>query len=222
MTSYQEIRADLLAAYGTDGVRLREKLGKAAWKIAERNQFLARLQQENCRTLLEIGAGTGQDSQSFADAGLEVTATDLSPEMVASCQAKGLNAQVMDFSQPVFAPESFDAVYAMNCLLHVPNAELPSVLALIRDLMRPGGLLFMGVYGGAGEERHKAGDDHVPPRFFSLRTDEQIQEFAGQFFQTLDFHVLADGPPWHFQSLTLRRPITRGRSYDNSLVPTRA
>jgi SAM-dependent methyltransferase len=127
--------------------------------------------------------------------------------MVARCQAKGLTARVMDFSEPVFAAGSFDAVYAMNCLLHVPNAELPAVLEKIRDLMRPGGLFFMGVYGGTGEEGALADDNHTPPRFFSWRTDEQVQALARQCFEMVDFHVVQHGPDRHrFQALTMRRP----------------
>jgi SAM-dependent methyltransferase len=206
MAEYERIRGDLLVSYGESAARQRDESDKTPWKITERAEFLRRLQREGCRTLLEIGAGTGQDSLYFAEAGLEVTATDQSPAMVARCQAKGLTARVMDFSEPVFAPGSFDAVHAMNCLLHVPNAELPSVLEKIRDLMRPGGLFFMGVYGGTGEEGAVADDDHTPPRFFSWRTDEQIQAYARESFEIADFHVVQHGADrYRFQSLTLRR-----------------
>lgn len=207
MTDYGQIRAELLTAYGPAGTRYRDELEKPAWKLAERAAFLGRLQHGECRSLLEIGAGTGQDSLYFAAAGLDVTATDLSPDMVASCRAKGLRAEVMDFSEPLFAGGSFDAVYAMNCLLHVPNSELPAVLAAVRQLLRPGGWFFLGVYGGEGEEGSMAGDDHVPPRFYSWRTDKQIQDFAGQFFEIVDFHVVKIRSDVHgFQSLTLRCP----------------
>src|SRR5215469_10540854 len=103
--------------------------------------------------MLEIGAGTGQDSLFFAGHDLDVIATDISAAMVARCRDKGLDARVMDFSQLDFPAESFDAVYAMNCLLHVPDAELPAVLRSIARVMVPGGLFFLGVYGGgpAGE-----------------------------------------------------------------------
>ena len=205
MAGYDRIRADLLVSYGLDGARRRDTQPKHDWKLAERAEFLRRLQLERCRSLLEIGAGTGQDAAYFAAAGLEVLATDMSPEMVASCQAKGLTARVMDLSEPALPPESFDAVHAMNCLLHVPNAELPAALAAIRQLLRPGGLMFAGVSGGNGEEGPLADDDHLPPRFFSFRTDEQIQEFARQFFEIVDFHVVPVPGGHHFQSLTLRR-----------------
>lgn len=169
MTSadYQQVRADLRRAYDGAADR-RDAQDKPQWKLAERAAFLRRMQQASCTRMLEIGAGTGQDSVFFSDHGLDVVATDLSAAMVARCRDKGLDARVIDFSQLDFPAESFDAVYAMNCLLHVPNAELPAVLASIARVLRPGGLFFLGVYGGSDgtEEGPVAWDDHVPARFF--------------------------------------------------------
>jgi SAM-dependent methyltransferase len=199
------IRAGLLASYGDEAARRRARKVKAPWKLAERDAFLARMLLQGCRDLLEIGAGTGQDSAFFAEHGLNVVTTDLSEAMVTICRAKGLDALVMDFASPCLAPESFDAVHAMNCLLHVPNAALPRALAAIRALLRPGGLFYLGVYRGDGREGPLAGDDHVPPRFFSWRTDVQIQQFASGFFEIVDFHVVPVGGGEAFQSLTLRR-----------------
>jgi SAM-dependent methyltransferase len=213
---YQDVLSDLRTAYD-GGASDRDGYTKTPWKIAERAAFLERLQVYGCRRLLEVGAGTGQDSVFFMEHGLDVVATDLSPAMVQRCQEKGVDARVLDFlalggadsadvEQPAgFAPESFDAVYALNCLLHVPNADLPAVLSGIAAVLRPGGLFFLGVYGGDGSEGPAEWDSHVPPRFFSWRTDEQIQQFARVEFDILEFHVLTAGE-FRFQSLTLRRP----------------
>jgi SAM-dependent methyltransferase len=209
---WDRIRAGLLESYGAEGARRREGKGKPEWKLAERAAFLRLMQDEGCRTLLEIGAGTGQDSLYFADNGLEVVTTDLSPAMVAICRAKGLDAQVMDFAAPSFAAGSFDAVHGMNCLLHVPNAKLPGVLAAIRGQLRPGGLFYLGAYGGDGTEGTLADDDHVPPRFFSWRTDEQMLRATGEWFDTVEFHVVPVEAGHHFQSLTLRRPVAEEKS----------
>lgn len=201
---YHDVLASLRAAYdGAAGHRDRRE--KAPWKTAERAAFLRRVRDEQGRRLLEIGAGTGQDSAFFAEHGLEVVATDLSPQMVARCRQKGIDARVMDFLHLRFPAGSFDAVYALNCLLHVPNADLPVVLEAIAAVLRPGGLFFLGVYGRDAPEEGVSGDAvHHPPRFFSWRTDEQIQQFARRSFDIVDFHVA--GPETHFQSLTLRRP----------------
>jgi len=204
---YQQVRDNLRRAYDEAADR-RDRKVKEPWKLAERAAFLRRLKQANCTRMLEIGAGAGQDSVYFASHGLDVVATDLSAAMVALCRAKGLDARVMDFSQLDLPAESFDAVHAMNCLLHVPNAELPAVLASIARVLRPGGLFFLGVYGGDGAKEGPAdSDDHVPARFFSWRTDDQIVQFARESFDIIDFHIAQADTEYRFQSLTLRRPI---------------
>jgi len=95
----------------------------------------------------------------------------------------------------------------MNCLLHVPNHDLPAVLAAIRTVLRPGGLFFVGVYGAnESAEGPKSDDEHGPLRFFSWRTDEQLLGFAAAWFDVVDFHSVGVGRGHRFQSLTLRRP----------------
>ncbi len=224
--TYQQVAASLRAAYDGSAQR-RDRTEKAAWKLAERAAFLDRLRAEravrlraeravrlgagHAVRLLEVGAGAGQDSQFFAASGLAVVATDNSPEMVAYCLAKGLDARVADFLSLGLPAASFDAVYAMNCLLHVPNADLPAVLRALRFVLRPGGLMFAGVWGGEGTEGIADDDYHVPPRFFSWRTDQQLTAAMSAFFEIVDFHV-RDLGEHRFQSMTLRRaaPATQG------------
>lgn len=203
---YDDVIEPLRRAYD-GGARRRDASGKSPWKLAERETFLGRLKDQGCSRLLEIGAGTGQDSVYFQENELEVVAVDLSPAMVALCREKGLEAHVMDFLNLDFAPGSFDAVYALNCLLHVPNSDLPAAMDAICTLMRPGGLFFLGVYGGGNltGEGPFEDDDHDPPRFFSFRGDEQLREYARNAFEIVDFHVVGSDE-LRFQSLTLRRP----------------
>ncbi|MFB4292950.1 class I SAM-dependent methyltransferase [Nonomuraea sp. ATR24] len=199
---YDDVLGPLREAYDRSA-RQRDASGKAAWKQAEREAFLGRLPDGG--KLLEIGAGTGQDSVYFRDHGLDVVAVDLSPEMVARCREKGLDARVMDFLGLDFAPGSFDAVYALNCLLHVPDRDLPAVLEAIHRVMRPGGLFFLGVYGGGSltGEGEFADDEQWPPRFFSFRSDEELVERASRVFEVVDFHAVGADHS-RFQSLTLR------------------
>jgi SAM-dependent methyltransferase len=201
---YDEVLEPLRAAY--DGrAAWRDGLTKEPWKVAERQAFRDRLAPG--ARLLEIGAGTGQDSAYFQEEGFAVVAADLSPVMVEHCRAKGIEAHVMDLLRLDVRPGSFDAVYTMNCLLHVPNHDLPAVLAAVRAVLRPNGLFFLGVFGGAeSAEGPIEGDEHVPPRFFSWRTDEQLLGYATACFDVVDFHGVEVGRGRRFQSLTLRRP----------------
>lgn len=122
----------------------REQSGLAPWKSEERRRALDAFKRAGAAALLEIGAGTGRDSLYFQEHGLAVTAVDLSERMVELCRNKGLTAYRMDFSRMSFADRSFDAVFAMNCLLHVPKAELREMLGEIARVLKPGGLFLSG------------------------------------------------------------------------------
>src|SRR6266545_2040517 len=101
--SYAEVIESLRAAYD-QAVDAREEAAERAehtraeaWKAAERQRFLDHLRGEDRLRLLEVGAGTGIHGRFFQSQGLAVVCTDLSPQMVALCTRKGLEAHVMDF-----------------------------------------------------------------------------------------------------------------------------
>jgi SAM-dependent methyltransferase len=202
--SYDEVLPTLRAAYD-HGAAQREAMVKQLWKLIERESFMDRLRLAGARRLLEVGAGSGQDSQFFAEAGLTVVATDLSPAMVDYCRAKGLDARVADVLSlgSLFGTGSFDAIYTANCLLHVPDRDLPAVLGTLAGLLRPGGLLYLGVWGGQDFEGHLEDEDHEPKRFFAWRTDEQLLEYVARDFTVLEFHTVTIAYRHHYQSLVL-------------------
>jgi SAM-dependent methyltransferase len=208
-----DVTASLRTAYNR-AVEERDQSDPDPWKEAYRQAFLEMveglveglMEGKTRRTLLEVGAGTGKDSLFFQEHGLGVTCIDLSPAMIERCRERGLRAQVGDIREQCFAPASFDAVYSMNCLLHIPKAELPAVLAEIQRVLRPGGLFFLGLWGGQDSEYVWAEDHYEPKRFFSLHTDEGIRAAVQPFFAEVSFETHDAGPRGHFQRLILRRP----------------
>ena len=205
---YEQVIDGLRQAYDRSAAeRDAGTLGRLApWKLDARAGFLARLQAQGKRTLLEIGGGPGHFAAYFRDAGLEVVMTDLSPAMVRLAQAKGLDARVMDFLSLDFPPASFDAVFALNCLLHVPAADLPRVLAAVHRLLRPGGLFFYGVYGGYAFEGTWPDDHHDPPRYFTFHPDDELRRLVSGLFDEVSFRAIpVEGETdSHFQELILR------------------
>ena len=110
---HRTVAADLRAAY--DGsAEARSSSERAPWQLTERDAFLSRLKREGMSSLFEVGAGAGHDSQYFADNGINVIATDLSPQMVAMCRRRGLKAHIMDVLDLALPVGAFDAAYAMN------------------------------------------------------------------------------------------------------------
>jgi ubiquinone/menaquinone biosynthesis C-methylase UbiE len=96
-------------------------------------------------TVLEIGCGTGTTSLRLAPSVSRMIATDVSSEMIAIAREKATAqaCQNVEFSAATVerAPGSdgtYDAVLAFN-LLHL-IADLPSALAHVHRLLKPGGL----------------------------------------------------------------------------------
>ncbi len=201
-----QIKSNLIEAYNKHAAD-REAYTVESWKLELRADFLSLIKEENKTSLLEIGPGAGKDSLFFQENGLNVKCVDLSPELVKICQQKGLDAHVMDMTALSFPEESFDVVYALNSLLHIPKKELPNVLKNIQTVLKPNGLFYMGVYGSENESEHIwENDSYTPKRFFAFYSDEHLQEITGQYFEVISFKkVTFEGNQPHFQRLILRK-----------------
>ena len=204
----KETRIDLRIAYDRQAAD-RDAASVAEWKIKERADFLSMLKKEGKQTLLEIGSGPGRDGLFFLENVLKVTCIDLSPENIHLCREKGLTAYVMDMGNMFFPDKSFDAAYSLNSLLHLAKVELPGVLKDIYYLLKPGGLFYMGVYGGNDFEGFRENDVTIPPRFFSYHTDNHLLEVVGEVFEILDFRRVQyrEDASHHFQSLFLKKRL---------------
>jgi SAM-dependent methyltransferase len=205
---YEAVKQDLRRAYDADA-DAREGMADTPWKAEERRRFADRLRAAGATRLLEIGAGHGVSGRYFADEGFDVTCVDLSPELVRHCLAKGLHAAVMDFSDLDFEDASFDAVFGMNCLLHVPGSELGRVLNEVRRVLAPGGLFYWGQYGGQDFEGVWETDRCDPKRFFAFFTADRIEAKAAEHFDLLEAHYTElESAIDQYQGLILRSPGT--------------
>ncbi len=121
---------------------LRDPLVRAAWTA-----LLAQWLPAAPATILDIGCGTGSISGVLAALGHVVTAIDVAPAMVAQAQAKAQAAgqritfQVMDASDPRFAPQHFAVIICRHLLWALPEPD--RVLQRWVDLLVPGGRLVL-------------------------------------------------------------------------------
>jgi 2-polyprenyl-3-methyl-5-hydroxy-6-metoxy-1,4-benzoquinol methylase len=109
------------------------------------NQFiLKRLGNLAGRRVLDIGCGLGESSVMFSLLGAEVTASDLSPEMVrfaeklAEYHGVKITTAVGAAEEIKVESESFDVVYCANTLHHLVNKQ--RFVERIQSLLKRGGI----------------------------------------------------------------------------------
>ena len=175
------------------------------FKVQERSEFLKFLKAEGRETLLEIGCGHGQDAQFFQNQGFRVLAVDNTPMMVKLTAEKGIAAQVLDCYDLDEINESFDAVYTMNCLLHIPKRDFDRILRLISGRLNENGLMYLGIWGDKDFEGIWEQDIYEPKRFFSFWKAETLLEILQQSFRLEYYRRLEPREGRIFNSLIVRK-----------------
>lgn len=109
------------------------------------HEFLLKHVPLECKNVLEIGCGTGAFSRRLAQRAGQVTAIDLSAEMIRVAGSRSTSFPNIDFEIDDIVtrelPEShFDCIASIATLHHVPTR---AVLLKIKAALKPGGSLIV-------------------------------------------------------------------------------
>ena len=194
----------LIASYERHALE-RESNAPDAFKERERDAFLQCLRDEQRSSVLELGCGPGHDAKFFQAQGFQVFAVDNAPAMVKLARKKGISARVLDCYNLDQMSETFDAVYSMNCLLHIPQADIGEIFDLIAARLVEDGLMYVGVWGGDDFEGILERDTYEPKRFFSLRRTETLLKVLQKSFRLEYYRRLEPRDGICFHSVIARR-----------------
>lgn len=89
------------------------------------------------KRVLDLGCGTGRNSEALAEAGADVVALDVEVDLAAETATHGTAAVAGDATRLPFADGAFDGLFCSNVLEHVPS--VPDMLDEMARVIAPGG-----------------------------------------------------------------------------------
>jgi SAM-dependent methyltransferase len=110
--------------------------------------------------ILDFGCGCGRVARHWAPLeGPQVHGSDYNPQLAAWCgeNLPFVRVGVNDLAPPTgYDPGSFDLVYALSVLSHLPADLGQAWVTELRRILRPGGLLIVSVLGDSVRDRLSA------------------------------------------------------------------
>jgi ubiquinone/menaquinone biosynthesis C-methylase UbiE len=119
----------------------------------------------------DIGCGPGRITAHLRSLGLDAFGIDLSPATIDVAQRDhpGLRFEVGSMTSLELADDSLTGLLAWFSLIHVPDDEVPEVLAEFSRVLRPGGALLLGFHAGEGTELKTEGYGGHPMKVYVHR-----------------------------------------------------
>ncbi len=156
-------------------------------------------------SILDLGCGPGRDAKIFSDNGFAVTGIDLSLKMTILAKETSPTStfRVMDLRTLDFPDKTFDAIWACASYLHVAKQDILHALQEANRVVKPGGILFVGIKQGEGEELTpdlRYGDAEKFWSYFSTEEIRQYIEKAGFEVQEL-YTVKTSKPTYHSKGI---------------------
>lgn len=111
--------------------------------------------------LLDFGCGCGRITRHWAGFRAEVHGSDYNPRLVRWCAG---NLRFAEFSVNGLEPplryetDSFDAVYGISVMTHLPEELQDAWIAELTRVLRPGGLLLLTTHGASYADRLTPGE----------------------------------------------------------------
>ncbi len=129
--------------------------------------FLERISKD--ARILDLGCGSGRDSDYFLKNGYEVVAMDGSEEFCMIVKERlACEVHHLSFDEIRFENE-FDGIWACASLLHLPKSKLPGMFNRLFLALKEGGVLYCSFkYGNFEGERSG--------RYFTDLTEDTLEE----------------------------------------------
>ncbi|MCR6487188.1 class I SAM-dependent methyltransferase [Amycolatopsis sp. OK19-0408] len=151
--------------------------------------FADLVQADGGGPVADLGCGTGRVTTYLAEAGLDISGVDLSPEMLAIARRDhpGLRFSLGSLLELDFPDGGLAGAVAWYSIIHTPPERLPRVCEELFRVLRPGGHLQLGFH--EGDRRHHRTDGYGHEGF-SLDIYWLPLDRVGELVRDAGFEVL--------------------------------
>jgi ubiquinone/menaquinone biosynthesis C-methylase UbiE len=143
--------------------------------------------------VLDLGCGPGRLTAHLDGLGVPAIGVDLSPGMIdiARERSPGLRFEVGSMTDLTLVDGSVGGCLLWYSLIHVPDAEVPGVLAEVRRVLRPGGAVLAGFHVGDADRLKTEGYGGHPMRVHvHLRPLERVAAWLRDAGYIVDAEIL--------------------------------
>lgn len=134
-------------------------------------------------TVLDVGCGCGWKARYLRERGFVVTGIDYSENLLAIAERENFGSEflLLDMHEAAKLNKQFDCIFAQASLLHIPRAEIGSMIKSLSEILKPGGLFYAAVKG-IKEDRPEEGIitdtdyGYEFQRFFSYHRPEEMRK----------------------------------------------
>ena len=177
------------------------------WRVMARDRWITQLTAEGVGRVVDLGGATGIDALAFIEAGFDVTVVDLAPAHAEIAEQNGLRAVEADVVDTGLPDGDFDAAWSASTFMHLGAGEFEDGLVEAARIVRPGGLVQIGLWGGVDRTEVWEDDFQDPPRTFVHRSDKVVKELVANVLDQTELWTEQTGlrPEIHYQWVKGRR-----------------
>ncbi len=136
-------------------------------------------------TILDVGCAAGAKTKYLIQKGFKVTGVDFSEKMIELARKNVPEGEfeVEDLYELDNFKRTFDGIFALGVLLHVPKKRMVEVIEKIGRKLKDGGYLYLGVKEARPEKAKEAmikenDYGYEYERFFSFFTAEELKKYC--------------------------------------------
>lgn len=132
------------------------------------------------KRILDAGSGSGRDVEYFLEDGFKPVGVDLSLGLIKEAKKRVPKGEFLkqDFRKTKFKDNSFDGIWSVTSLIHLPKEEIKKAIKEFHRLLDKDGIVYISVKKGTGSKEIKKEKYNNEPRTFYFYQQIEMEKLV--------------------------------------------